>query len=498
MKLKIKILNWSAGIPVVMLKKKTADKIGVHPQDRILIKVDSKKFTTIVDTVEKGLLKENELAVTSEVVDVLKLKKSQSVDIDLAPIPKSLEYIKKKLNKKRFSEKEIFEIIQDIVSNSLSEAEIALFVASMFKYGMTLKEIIYLIKAIQKTGKKLSLKNKYVVDKHSIGGIPGNRTTPIIVSICASAGLIMPKTSSRAITSAAGTADVIETIAKVDFSMKELKKIVKKTKACMIWGGGLGMVPADSKIIRVERQLKIDPDAQLLASIMAKKLAVGSRYIVIDIPYGKTAKVTKQKALNLKKKFEKIGKHFKKKLKVVLTDGSQPMGTGVGPALELKDVIEVLNPEKQGPKDLEKKSILLSGILLELTKKAKPGQGKKLAKELLQSGKAFKKFKEIIKAQKGNISFIDFPEKIPEAKFKKTLYSSLKGKITEIDNRKINSLARIAGAPKDKYSGLKVHVSINDKVNEKTPLLTIYAESSSRLKEAEKYYKKNSPIIIKR
>jgi AMP phosphorylase len=498
MKLRIKLLKWSAGIPVAMLRTRTAEKIGVHAQDRVLIRIDNKKeFTTILDTVEKGLLKENEIAVTSEIVDVLKLRKSQIVDIQLAPIPKSLEFIKNKLNKKSFSKKEIFTIIEDIVANSLSEAEIALFVTSMYKYGMSLKEISYLIEAILETGSKLNLKHKYLVDKHSIGGIAGNRTTPVIVSICAAAGLMMPKSSSRAITSAAGTADVIETAARVDFSMKELKKIVKKTGGCMIWGGGLGMVPADSKIIHVEKQLKVDPDAQLLASIMSKKLAVGSKYIVIDIPYGKSAKVTKQKALQLKNKFEAIGKKFKVKLRVVLTDGSQPMGSGVGPALELKDVIAVIDPGKRGPKDLEDKSTMLAGVLLELTDKAKKGQGQKMAREIISSGKAFAKFKEIIKAQEGNVKFIEDPSKIPVAKFKREIFAVRGGKVREIDNKKINSLASVAGCPKDKYAGLVIDVSLKDKIKKKDRLMTIYAETPPRLRQAVRYYKKIQPITIK-
>ncbi|MBD3247211.1 thymidine phosphorylase [Candidatus Pacearchaeota archaeon] len=495
MKLKIKLLSWSAGIPVAMLRETTANKIGVHPQDRILIRINGhKKFTTIVDTVKKGLLKEDEIAVTSEMVNILKLKKSQVVDIELAPIPQSLDFIKKKLHKKTLSKQEIFTIIRDIVSNSLSEAEIALFVVSMYKYGMSMNEIYYLIEAIQETGKKLKLNRKYIVDKHSIGGVAGNRTTPLIVSICAAAGLTIPKSSSRAITSAAGTADTIETIAKVDFPMKKLRKIVLKTNGCMIWGGALGVVPADSKIIHIEKQLKIDPEAQLLASIMSKKLALGSKYIVIDIPYGKSAKVNKKKALELKDKFEKIAKHFNKKMKVVLTDGKQPIGTGIGPALELKDVIKVLDPTKKGPKDLEDKSTMLAGVLFELTKKVKKGKGQELARKMISSGKAFEKFKEIIKAQKGKPKDMN---KIPEAKFKKTVLSLKKGKVVSIDNKKINTMARIAGCPKDKYAGLKIKVLVNDKIDKKDPVLTIYSETISRLNEALNYYKKARPILIK-
>jgi len=158
-------------------------------------------------------------------------------------------FIKEKLDKKPLSEDKIKKITKDIVNNSLSEAEIALFISAMYGNGMNFQETIYLIKSILNSGERISLKNKFVVDKHSIGGIPGNRTTPIVVSICASQGLIFPKTSSRAITSAAGTADVLETLTKVEFSAKELKKIISKAGACMVWGGALEMVPADSKII---------------------------------------------------------------------------------------------------------------------------------------------------------------------------------------------------------------------------------------------------------
>ncbi len=493
MELKIKLLEWSAGLPVAMLDEETAKKMGVHTKDRIFIETISgkhKKLSTIIDTIKKFIGK-NEIAVSSELKDKLGLKSGQKVRVGLSPTSKSLIYIRKKLDKKKLTQKEINEIIKDIANNSLSEAEIALFVSSMYESGMDMQEVVYLIKAILKTGNQITFKNKYVVDKHSIGGIPGNRTTPIIVSICASAGLIMPKTSSRAITSAAGTADVIETIAKVEFSAKELKKIVKKTNGCLIWGGSLGIVPADSKIIRIERILKIDPEAQLLASIMSKKLAVGSKYILIDIPYGKHAKVNKQQALKLKKKFEYLGKVFHKKLKVVLMEGKEPMGNGVGPVLELIDVIKVLNPKEEGPKDLEEKSLFLAGELLEMTSKAKKGEGIKMAKGILDSGKAFEKFKEIIKAQKGSF------KKIKPAKFRKTILAKKSGTVKEINNKKINSLARMAGCPVDKLAGLQIYLSVKDKIKKGDKILTIHSESSSRIKAAIKFYSKENPIEIK-
>ncbi len=494
MKLNVKFLNLSAGSPVAMLHSKTSLKLGVQTKGRISLKTTSKhpkELSTIVDIVHDSFVKEGEIAVSSEIKKHLSLKKGQSVDVNLTEPPRSTEFIKKKLNEKSLSEKEIEEIISDIVSNELSEAEIALFISAMYKQGMSFKETTSLIKSLLKYGNTIKLKNKYVVDKHCIGGIPGNRTTPIIVSICAAAGLTFPKSSSKAITSAAGTADVIEVLAKIEFTTKQLKKLISKTNAFLVWGGALGLVPADSKIIQIEKLLHIDPEAQLLASIMSKKLAVDSDYILIDIPYGKTAKVKKFKAEDLKQKFEKLGKYFNKKLKVVLTKGEQPLGNGIGPILELRDILKILNPKKSGPRDLEEKSLYLAGELLEMTKKAKKGKGEEIAKNILDSGKAFKKFKEIIKAQGGKV------KALKPGKFKHNILSKKTGTISEFNNKKINLLARAAGCPADKGSGIYLHVHKGYKIEKNKPLLTIYAHSKSRLNNAIKFYKNNNPIKIK-
>ncbi len=504
MELKVKIFKWSAGIPVAMLNEEVAELIGVKTQGRIFIKPlgkNAKGVSTIID-ITKTLVGEKEVAVSSELKERLNLHAGQKVDIDLAPAPKSLAFIKKKMNRGVLSQSEINEIIKDVVNNSLSDAEIALFVSAMYEIGMNNNETISLINAILNSGKKLTFKGKYVVDKHSIGGIPGNRTTPIIVAICAAYGLmfpkssqrahniIFPKSSSRAITTPAGTADVVETIAKVEFSMKELKRIVEKVGACLIWGGSLEIVPADEKIIQVEKSLNIDPEAQLLASIMSKKLALGAKYILIDIPYGKTAKVKKEKALHLKKRFEELGKHFHKVLKVVLTKGDEPIGNGVGPAMEIRDILKILKREKERPLDLEAKSLFLAGELFEMTGKAKKGEGKKLALKILDSGKAFEKFRQIIIAQKGTLDHLRY------GKFKKDIIMKKDGKIKDIDNKRITMLARIAGCPLDKFAGLYLYGHIGDKLNKGEKLLTIYTESKSRLRGAFDFYNSQKPIKI--
>ncbi|HJZ18485.1 MAG TPA: thymidine phosphorylase [Candidatus Nanoarchaeia archaeon] len=492
MKLKVKFLKWHAGLPVAMLNHRTADKLGVQIQGNISIKTLSKhprEMSTIIDTIDKPYAKENEILVSSEIKKEMRLENGEKVDVNLAQIPESLSFIKKKLNNKRLSKKEIFTIVKDISKNSLTEPEIALFVAAMYKQGMSINETIDLIEAMIKCGNEFVVRGKYVVDKHSIGGVAGNRTTPVVVSICAAAGMIFPKTSSRAITSAAGTADVIEAIAKVEFTPKELKKILKKTNAFIVWGGSLDMVPVDTKIIKVERDLNIDPKSQLIASIMSKKFAIGSKYILIDIPYGKTVKVNKKKAEELKKEFLKLGKHFHKKIKCVLTDGSQPIGNGIGPVLELVDITKILNPKEKGPRDLEKKSVFLAGQIFEMVGKAKKGEGEKMAEQFLSSGKAFKKFKEIIKAQGGSLNKLK-----KRAKFVNDIKSSKTLTIAEIDNKKINQLARITGCPVDKFSGIYLHNHVGERVERGKKIITIYSETASRLNQAIKFYHSEKPI----
>jgi AMP phosphorylase len=488
MKFKVKELRFLAGRPVCMINENMAREMSLHVGERVLIKnKKGKKIISIVDTVSE-ILRPRQIAVSDEIIKQLNLKNGFRVDVEITDLPHSIVSIKKKLRGQTLEKEEIFEIINDIADNSLTESEITFFISAVYDEGMTIEETKHLINAMVKSGKQIKLTGK-VVDKHSIGGVAGNRTTPIVVAICAPTGLIMPKTSSRAITSAAGTADVIETIARVDFSISEIKKIIKKTNACLVWGGALGLAPVDDKIIKIERIVNIDSTAQLLASILSKKISVGSKYLLIDIPYGRSAKVTKQKAEELKRKFLRLGKIFNLELDVLLTDGSEPIGNGIGPVLELRDILNVferLNP----PKDLEEKSVLLAGRLLELAGRVKKGKGKRLAQRILDSGVAYKKFKEIILAQSGKISNLK----------KSSLYEDIKTKkiiqITHIDNQLINRLARILGCPEDKKAGIYLHKKKGEIVKKGDKIMTLYAVSKEKLKHAIKFYKDNEFRLV--
>jgi AMP phosphorylase len=482
MKLKVRDLKFSAGRPVCMINEKTAEVMSLHVGERMMIKKKRSLVIAVIDIIS-GVLKKNEIAVSNEVMQSLNLRNKSSVEVGIALNPPSIDLIKKKMRGERLEKEEIKEIIDDISNNALTEAEVAFFIAAVYTRDMNLKELRNLIKSMVETGSRLRLRGR-VVDKHCIGGIAGNRTTPIIVSICAANGLVMPKTSSRAITSAAGTADVIETLAKVDFSVRKIKKIIRKTNACFVWGGSLGLAPVDDKIIRIGKIIKVDSTAQLLASILSKKISVDSKYILIDIPYGKSAKVTKLRARILGGRFLKLGKEFGLKIEVVLTDGSQPIGKGVGPVLEMMDILDILRREG-GPKDLEDKSLMLAGKLLEMTGKAKKGKGLELASQTLESGKAYEKFKQIVKAQKGRIR-----ELVP-GKQSYTLHAKRKIRIKQLSNKMINTIARQAGSPEDKGAGVYIYKKVGQEVKKGEKILTIYAESQEKLEYAKRFLHKN-------
>lgn len=492
MELKVKIFEFSAGRPIAILNSHTAARISVHVGERIIVSKFGDRIIAMAD-VSKDFLKENEIAVSKEVMEAINVGEGDHVEVSLAERPRSILSIKNKMDNQKLSKEETTQIIQDIVNNALAEAEIAYFVSGVYKSGMSDKEIENLIWAMVSTGKRLTFQGS-VVDKHSIGGIAANRTTPIVIPICASLGLKMPKTSSRAITSAAGTADAIESIARVEFSADEIKKIVEKIGACMVWGGSLGLSPADDKLIQVEKILNIDPEPQLLASVLSKKISVGSKYVLIDIPYGEGAKVDKQGGIKLKKRFEYFGKKFGLILKCVLTKGSEPIGNGMGPLLEIRDAIKVLKREKDFPRDLEDKALYLAGEIIELAMKVKNGEGKEIARKALESGEAFKKFKEIIEAQEGKVPTVEEINK-RLGKYKKDIIIEKNARIKFIDNKKMNLLARIAGSPMDKGSGIFLQVHTGTKLKKGQKLMTFYSDSQVRLKSALELYEKLKPIL---
>ncbi len=497
MKFKVKKLYLSTGhINVAVLNYLDAREFNFHRGDRIRLKNGKDEAVAIIDTTNSDfVVPKGTIGLMDESITCLGKKCIKCIDAYPEPSPGSVELIKNKLNKKILSYNDYVEIIHDIVYNKLTAQEIAFFISALYINEPTLDEIVHLTKAVVRTGDTFLIENEKILDKHCIGGVPGNRTTMLVVPIIAAAGLFMPKTSSRAITSPSGTADTVETLCSVSFSINEMKKIVKKTNACLVWGGSLNLAPADDKIIVIEKPLSLDVESLLLTSIMAKKKTVSATHVLIDIPYGKGAKVeTRSKALHLKKMFNILGKKLDMKIDVIITDGTQPIGNGIGPLLEARDVLYVLTRNEKRPHDLERKSLFIAGRMLELGGKAKKFQGYKAAKEILESGKAYRKFDEIVREQKG---IIFDPEKIKLADYKHDVKSKKSGKITGIDNKFISKIAVLVGCPKDKKSGIYLYKHKNDKVKYGDVLYTIYSQSKEHLSFALMNIKDFNGFIIK-
>ena len=490
--LKAKPIELETGRNIVVLHEDDAKELGLHPSDRVKLISPKGTLVAIVDITSK-MVQPGEVGTFEEVTKALKLSAGDPVTIAPTPRPRSIDFIKKKMDGHQLTEEEISAIIDDIVAGNLSQTEMMAFVVAQYIRDMTMDEIVALTKKMVETGDRLELDVSPVLDVHSIGGVPGNKYALVTVPIVAAAGLVVPKTSSRAITSAAGTADVMEVLANVTLSLEEIKRIVEKVGAVLAWGGAVRLAPADDILINTERTIGIDPRSQLLASVMSKKLAVGADHVLIDIPMGQGAKVECMEAARaLAHDFMELGHRLGIVVETAVTYGGQPVGYAVGPALEAKEALETL--EGGGPGSLIEKATSLAGIMLESGGVTAYGMGKQVALEILRSGKAREKMREIIEAQGGDPNVRS--EDIPVGDKKVVVVAPHDGYITDIINQHIVAIARAAGAPRDKGAGVKIVLKKGHKVNKGEPLFEIYAEHEKRLDEALALAKRCPPIRI--
>jgi AMP phosphorylase len=491
---KAKLAEITAGSKIIVLNEQDALENDLYASHRVILKTKNKEAIALID-LSSDIVKRGEVLLFSDIAEELGVEEGELIEIKHMQRPASIEFIKKKMEGQPLKADEIKTIMKEVVENRLSEAELASFITSVYIRGLNIDEIVGLTEAIVQTGQQLKLGVKPIADKHCIGGVAGNRTTMVIVPIIAAAGIYIPKTSSRSITSAAGTADTMETLCNVSFNIEEMKEIVLKAKGCVVWGGALNLAAADDKLIKIRNPLSLDPEGVLLASILAKKKSVGSEYVLIDIPIGRGAKIVeKNDAKALAEKFITIGKRLKMNISVLITDGSEPIGKGIGPSLECIDVLTVLNGG--GPTDLKEKSCYLAGAILEMTKKAKPGQGKAIAEKILSSGKALEKFREIVELQGGkpNIKISD----VPTAKYVYEVKSEKTGQVFHIDNKMISKIARAAGAPQDKTAGVYLCCERGDKINVGDTLFEIHSNSEAKLDFAIKALEGWNPIELRK
>jgi AMP phosphorylase len=488
MELLVELLNISSGgNRITLLSDSTANQLGVHSSDRIKITYGAREMIAITNIAQHypnnriGIFQETQVALEG-------IKNDEPVQVQLAPLPESLFNIRSKLHGERLREKDINAIVNDVVERHLSSVEIAGFLTALSIHGLSTGETEALSRAMINTGKTIDFGSSPILDKHSVGGIPGDKTSMIVVPIVAAAGFTIPKTSSRAITSPAGTADRVETLCPVTLTIDEIKETVKKTGGCLVWGGSLELAPADDLFIQVEYPLGIDP--MLLPSILSKKKAIGATHVVIDIPTGMGAKIkTRQEAYTLASDFIDLGKRLGLNIQCALTFGDQPLGCSIGPALEAREALNTL--KGKGSPDLREKAIGLASMLFGMVGIENP---RGMAEEIVDSGSAEKKLREIIAAQGGNPSIQ--PEEIPVGPKHASVRSDKAGKVLWLSTEDIVRIARMAGAPKEKGAGVVLHAKLGEPVRKDGILYEIYAERGSKLEAALQLANQLSPIAL--
>ncbi len=462
---------------------------GFASHNRIMLCAGDRYIIATLYQVESGLLAADEAGLSSAAWQRLEAKDGEIVIAKHAPPLESLSLVRSRIYGHTLGDDALHAIVADIVDGRYSTIEISSFITTCASRPLVRSEVLGLTRAMVRTGGRLTWDVPVVADKHSVGGLPGNRTTPIIVSIIASLGLIMPKTSSRAITSPAGTADTMETLAPVVLDAKEIHDVVEREGGCIAWGGAVGLSPADDILIRVERALDLDTEGQMIASVLSKKIAAGSTHLVLDIPVGPTAKVRNEDAAkSMTAGLMAVAESFGIRTHIVCGDGTQPIGRGIGPALEARDVLSVLKNEAHAPQDLRQRALKLAGALLELGGKAQAGMGEDMAAKTLDDGRAWNKFQRICEAQGG----MRTP---PISSHRRALSAARHGAVGTIDNRKIARLAKLAGAPEDKAAGVELHVKAGDTVVRGQPLCTVHAESPGELAYALNYAEANPDIF---
>ena len=465
---------------------------GFQALSKVKICADGVHILAVLNIVDDdSIVTSSDLGLSEEAFTKLGLSEGHLVSIEHAEPPASMNAVRRKIAGERLSQDDFYHIINDITDKRYSKTEISAFLVASGQTDMDRDEVFYLTRAMLESGEQLDWNESLVADKHCIGGIPGNRTSMLVVPIVAAHGMLIPKTSSRAITSPAGTADTMEVLANVELDIKKLHDIVRKYRACLAWGGTAELSPADDIMIAVERPLGIDSIGQMVASILSKKLSAGSTHLLIDIPVGPTAKVRQMRqAQRLRKLFEFVADQLAIHLEVVITDGRQPIGFGIGPVLESRDVMQVLQNSPDAPGDLRQKSLRLAGRVLEFDPDVRGGNGFAIARDILDSGRALEMMNTIIDAQ-GMQS-----DKFVLGQLTHEVLSPAAGVVINIDNKQMAQIASFAGAPIDKGSGVDLFKKLGDNVEKGEPLYRIHAEFPSDYKFAKELCERDSGYLI--
>ncbi len=462
---------------------------GFSAHARVRIQAGPRRVIATLYQVDSDLVAPGDAALSEAAWNHLGVAPGDEVHLSHPQPLESLGLVRGRVYGQPFSRAGLQSIINDVSGGRYADIHIAMLLTAMATRGLADDELTYLTEAMINVGERLQWKRQPIADKHCVGGLPGNRTTPLVVAIVAACGLWMPKTSSRAITSPSGTADTMETLAPVDLDIAAMRRVVEREGGCVVWGGAVRLSPVDDMLIRVARVMDLDAEGQLVASVLSKKLAAGATHLVLDLPVGQTAKVRSlADAEQLGSKLKLVAEKFGLATHIMITDGAQPVGRGIGPALEARDILAVLERRADAPGDLRARAIDLAAALLELAGAAATGQGRAMAEQALDSGKAWAKFQAICDAQGG----LRTP---PSARRTCLVLARHDGPVVAFDNRRLGRVAKLAGAPGAPAAGVELHVRLGDPVEAGQPLYTIHAESDGELNYAREFAFGNGDII---
>lgn len=487
MKLIARLLDINTN-PRVVLNSEDCLEIGVKEGERVRIE-GRKQYVVVAD--RSAVVGRGEVLVPRSVLDKIEAEDGDEVNVVFSPNPDSVRGIRKKMDGQKLTKDEINAIIVDVLNARLSQIEVSAWLTALYINGMDIEEIADMTKAMVDTGDRVIFDRAPVFDFHSIGGVPGNKVTPIVVSIVAAAGLMLPKTSSRAISSACGTSDFVETFCNVEMGLDEIKDISEKVGGVLAWGGSMNLAPVDDILIKVEYPLNINPRAQMLASIMSKKLAIGATHLLIDIPTGTGTKIaTIDEARAYVRDFMEIGRRLGIYVECAITYGDQPVGNAIGPALEARECIRILEGLMH-PASVVEKACELAGIILEM---GGIHNGADEARRILSSGEALKKFREIVAAQGGDPNIKSDDLKI--GAYRAEVIATRSGYVHSINNKDIVHIARTSGAPNDKGAGLLVLKKKGQRVEKGDVLLEIYGDVESKCQRAKELAYKLNPVDV--
>ena len=489
MKLRIKEVDVLAAHARAMLNTVDAIELGVKEGERILL--SGKRPLAVLLNISDTLVKKGEIMIATKILGQIGAAEGDEINVTYSPVPESVKSIRKKMDGQKLTKEEIDGVVRDILESKLSDIEVSAWLTSLYINGMDIEEIAHFTNSMVDTGERIRFERTPVFDFHSVGGVPGNKVTPIVVSIVAAAGLMIPKTSSRAISSACGTSDFVETFCNIEMEAEQLKEISERVGGVLAWGGSMNLAPVDDMVIRVENPLGINPRAQMLASIMSKKLAMGATHLLMDIPTGPGTKVpTIEMARAYVRDFMELGEKLGIQVECAITYGDQPVGSAIGPILEAKECIRVLEGSKH-PASVIEKACGLAGIILEM---GGIPNGTQEAHRILESGEALKKFREIVAAQGGNPNIT--ADDLKEGRYKLQVLSTVSGYVHSIDNKELVQIARAAGAPTDKGAGLLIFKKKGQYVKSGDVLMEIYADVESKCQRAKDLSLRMQPIDI--